>query len=559
MPTIEANYNDLLSLIGKHIPLDVLQEEGILYAKGEIDEIDGETLKIDIKDTNRPDLWSAEGIAREIQGRYGVKRGVPRYEVKKSDLVVNVDKKLKNIRPYTVCAVVKNLNITPDVLSQIIQLQEKVNITFGRNRHEVAIGFYDYSKITSPITFTAVKPDGIKFVPLEFREEMTPAQILKKHPKGKEYAYLLKGLRQYPMFIDAAGEVLSMPPIINSDHTGKITAATKDIFIECSGFNFRFLLPALNVLVAALADRGGTIESVKVAYPDGVRYTPDMSPKRTKVSTDFANKVSGLKLSPKKICGLLEQARYDAKADGKNIRLLYPAYRQDIMHQRDVIEDMIISYGYNNFEPINPKLPTIGSVSEIEKFSDSVTEAMTGLGFQEVLSYILTNKNNLFRRMNMDEGDVVEIENVVSSNWCVFRNWMLPGLMEFLSKNKHREYPQLIFEIGDVVVLDEKAETKTRDMRMISAAVCGNNVAYEYISSVLDALLSSIGTGYSLAKKKHQSFIPGRVADIRSGNGSLGMIGEIQPSVLNAWGIEKPVVAFEVNLERLNALSGRSK
>ncbi len=184
---------------------------------------------------------------------------------------------------------------------------------------------------------------------------------------------------------------------------------------------------------------------------------------------------------------------------------------------------------------------------------------MTGLGFQEVLSYILTNKNNLFRRMNMDEGDVVEIENVVSSNWCVFRNWMLPGLMEFLSRNKHREYPQLIFEIGDVVVLDEKAETKTRDMRMISAAVCGNNVAYEYISSVLDALLSSIGTGYSLAKKKHQSFIPGRVADIRSGNGSLGMIGEIQPSVLNAWGIEKPVVAFEVNLERLNALSRRSK
>ena len=69
MPTIEVNYNDLLSLVGKHIPLDVLQEEGILYAKGEIDQIDGEMLKADMKDTNRPDLWSAEGIARELQGR----------------------------------------------------------------------------------------------------------------------------------------------------------------------------------------------------------------------------------------------------------------------------------------------------------------------------------------------------------------------------------------------------------------------------------------------------------------------------------------------------------
>ena len=119
MPTIEVNYNDLQSLIGTHVPLDVLQNEGIQYAKGEVEEIEGESLKLDIKDTNRPDLWSAEGIARELQGRYGKEKGIPEYKVKQSDLVVNVSKKLKNIRPLTVCAVVKGLNITSDVLSQM--------------------------------------------------------------------------------------------------------------------------------------------------------------------------------------------------------------------------------------------------------------------------------------------------------------------------------------------------------------------------------------------------------------------------------------------------------
>ncbi len=546
MPTIEANYNDLLSLVGKHVPLDVLQEEGILYAKGEIDEIDGEMLKIDIKDTNRPDLWSAEGIARELQGRYGARLGLPRYDVKPSDLVVNVDRKLKNIRPLTVCAVVKGLNITPEVLSQMIQLQEKVSISYGRNRKEVAIGVYDYHKITPPIKFTAVKPDGIRFIPLDFEKEMTPAEILRKHPKGLEYAHLLKGMPQYPIFIDSAGEVLSLPPIINSDYTGKVSSATKDVFIECSGFDLRFLNPALNVIVSALADRGGSVESVKVVYPDKVMRTPDLKPKKARIDICYANRTTGMKLSPKRICELLRQARYDAKVKGKSIELLYPAYRQDIMHQRDVIEDIIISHGYNKVKPVIPRLATIGSVSEVEKLSDSIAEVMVGLGFQEILSYILTNKSNLFKRMNAPVQEVVEIENIVSSNWCVFRNWLLPGLLEFLSRNKHREFPQPIFEIGDAVTMDKSQETRTLDKRKMAAVSCGNKVGYEYIASVFDALMSSLGLDYELVKAQHPSFIPGRTAQIRIGGKPVGIMGEIHPIVLNSWGLAKPVAAFEL-------------
>lgn len=551
MPTIEVSHRDLCNLVGKNISVKELEERGILYVKGEIDEETGDLLKIDIKDTNRPDLWSAEGMAREIKGRYNVETGLPEYKTKKSGLIVKVDKKLAEIRPYTVCAVVKNLKITDDVLSQMIQLQEKVSGTYGRNRKEVAIGVYDYHKIKGPINFTAVKPTSIKFEPLEFNHEMTPKEILERHPKGKEYGHLLKGLPEYPIFMDSANQVLSMPPIINSNYTGKVTKNTRDIFIECSGFNLKFLVPALNVLVTALADRGGEIETVEVQYSDRKIITPDLEPKSISLDVDYCNNVSGLCLKPEEMCKLLEKSRYHARNRKNIIELLYPAYRQDIMHQRDIIEDVIISYGYNEIEPEVPKLPTLGKSRELETFSERVTEIVTGLGLQEVMTYILTSKYSIFKRMNLPEGDVVEIENYVSSNWNVFRTWLLPGVLELLSKNKHINYPQKVFEIGDVVKLDAFKETKTKDVCSLCVAITNTKVGYEEISSILDALLKNMGVNYSLRPVNHQSFIKGRCAEIVFQGKNIGIIGEINPPVLENFGLEKPVIAFELDVQEI--------
>lgn len=550
MPTIEVSHQDLCKLVGKNIPVTKLEEEGILFAKGEIDEAKGDLLKVDIKDTNRPDLWSTEGIARELRGRY-VSGGLPRYRTRKSGVVVKVDQKLKRIRPYTVCAVVKNLKIDEHSLSQLIQLQEKVSMTFGRNRKEIAIGVYDLNRIKPPIRFTTVKPDGIKFIPLEFKKALTPRQILKEHPKGREFGHLLEGAPEYPIFIDSAGEVLSVPPIINSEHTGKVTKETRDVFIECSGFDLKFLSPALNVMVSALADRGGEIETVRVVYPERTTETPDLEPRKFEIDLDYLNRVSGLNLTMEKACRLLNRARYDAKPSGKKIKVLYPAYRQDIMHQRDVIEDAIISYGYNNIEPVIPRLVTTGKQNPVETFSNKTSELLTGLGLQEILSYILTNKKHLFENMNLKEGRVVEIENIVSANWSIFRSWLLPSLLEFLSRNKHVEYPQKVFEIGDVVNLDSRGETGTKDTRKLAVALTDNEIGYEEISSILDSLLRGIGINYKLRKIIHPSFIKGRAAGILVNGREIGVIGEINPFVLEKWELDKPAVAFEIELEKL--------
>ncbi|MBC8500474.1 MAG: phenylalanine--tRNA ligase subunit beta [DPANN group archaeon] len=550
MPTIEVSKKDLFELIGKKLSLKELEED-LMLVKGELESADNNLLKIEIADTNRPDLWSAEGIAREIKTKYG-KKNASYGKLKDSGIIVKVDNNLKNIRPMTVCAVIRDLKITPEVLSQMIQLQEKVCETFGSKRKETAIGVYDLHKITPPITYKAFKSNEIKFIPLEFREKMDLNQILRRHPKGKEYGSLLDGYNKYPIFIDATGEVLSMPPIINSNYTGKIDEKTKDVFIECSGFTLKYLMPALNILVAALVDRGGKLETVKVAYLNKKIVTPNLRPKKIKVDWKYIENRIGLNIGKKRIVNLLNEANYLVVKEKRNtLYLEYPAYRQDIMHAVDVGEDVTIRYGYNNIEPRSPEMITEQGIVQINWFAKEIINIMLGLGTQEILSYTLTNKETLIKKMNLKDMKVIEVDNPVSKNWFVFRTWIIPCLMEFLSKNTNKEYPQEIFEIGEVVLFDQKTETKTKNPTRLAWAKADKNAGFTEAKQALDFLMRTLGLDYSIEETHHNSFIKGRVGRVYIKTKAVAYIGEINPEILENFGIEMPVSAFELNLTDL--------
>ncbi|HHN81167.1 MAG TPA: phenylalanine--tRNA ligase subunit beta, partial [Methanomicrobia archaeon] len=231
MPTIDVSLKDVSRLLGTTVTAEEF-DDLVLFAKGEVDDVSGDDVKVDLKDTNRPDLWSTEGIVRQLRGIAGTHRGIPSYPIEESDVRVIADPALRNVRPYCVNAVVTGLSIDTAFLSQIIQLQEKIALTFGRKRREVAVGIIDYDKITPPIHYKATSPSENAFVPLGFDRPMTPAEILREHPKGIEYRHLVEGSDVYPLLIDSKGVVLTMPPIINSEHTGKVSTETKNIFID---------------------------------------------------------------------------------------------------------------------------------------------------------------------------------------------------------------------------------------------------------------------------------------------------------------------------------------
>ena len=543
MPTITLNKREFERLVGKKLQLEKLKDR-ISYLGTDLEDIKTNEINLEIF-PNRPDLLSEQGFARAFSSFIGVKTGLRKYSVKKSNHKVIIHSSLKDIRPYTACAIVKNLKLDDEKIKQIIQIQEKLHITYGRNRKKIAIGIYPFEKIKTPIYFKAEDPSKIKFQPLEYPTELTGSQILSKHKAGREFGHLLENYKKYPIFIDSNNNILSMPPIINSELTGKITQKTKDVFIECSGFDLRILQKCLNMIVTALADMSGIIYSMELKYENKTITTPNLTPEKINLDLNYVNKILGLSLTEKQIKKYLERMGYDYK----NKTVLIPAYRTDILHQIDLIEDIAIAYGYENFKQEIPKVATIASESKMEILKNKIAEILIGLNLTEVSTYALSNNHiqNTFMNTSLS---LIHLKNSVSSDYNVLRMWLTPSLLEVLKNNKHNEYPQNIFEISTIFKTGT-SETHTQENERLCILLHDKNTNFTVIKQILDYLFSSLNLKYSINETEHPSFIPGRVARISHNNKEIAYIGEIHPSVLKNFGLELPVAALELNLTEL--------
>ena len=276
---------------------------------------------------NRPDLLSYQGFKRAFRSFTGKEEGLKEYPINKpeKDYEVIIDSSVNDIRPYTACAIVRNLKLDDEKIKELIETQEKLHITIGRKRKKVALGIYPLEKIKLPITFKAMEPDQIKFIPLEMDKKLSGLEILQRHPVGKEYAHLLAGKAKFPVFIDADNKILSMPPIINSQLTGRITSETKDVFVECSGFDFEALKICLNIIVTSLAEIGGKIYQMELkGAPE--KISPLLDSEKMKISLENTNKLLGLKIDEKKLKQLLEKMEILENDFEKNSILLFLYY-----------------------------------------------------------------------------------------------------------------------------------------------------------------------------------------------------------------------------------------
>ena len=346
MPIININRKVFEKLVGEKLPTERLKDR-ISYLGTDLENVDEKEIIVEIF-PNRPDMLSVQGLARAFSSFIGNKTGLRQYKVHKSNEKMIVEKSVASVRPYTACAIVKGLNFDDEKIKEVIDIQEKLHITYGRNRKKVAIGIYPFEKIKTPIRFMAKDPKEIIFQPLEFPRKINALQVLKQHPAGRDYGHLLEGKQKFPVFIDANDEVLSVPPIINSHKTGKISEKTKDVFIECSGFDFEIMKKCLNMIVCALSEMGGNIYSMEVIYGNKKFTTPDLRHEATKVDVNYINKLLGLNLKETEIKKLLERMGYGYK----NKKALIPAYRTDILHQVDLAEDIAIAHGYDNFKAL---------------------------------------------------------------------------------------------------------------------------------------------------------------------------------------------------------------
>jgi phenylalanyl-tRNA synthetase beta chain len=529
--------------------------------KGEVERWEGDEMSIEIKDGNRPDLWSVEGIARELRGVLGIEEGLIPYDVHASSgIEVKVSPHLHDIRPYIAASIVKGVRLTDDIIREFMHLQDKLDQTYGRKRARASIGLYNYDLITPPLQYTVAKPTEISFIPLGEVNQMDLETILRTHPKGIQYGHIINKHAQWPILIDSRNKVLSIPPIINSNDLGRITEDEHNIFVEVTGTVYRTVLNTLNLVTLSLTDRGQDILSTTIKYPYSVNSqqlltTPRLPTSSLTLQLETVNQVLGIPLTRNEVETLLKKARYGiADVSAQEIKVIVPCYRIDVMHPHDVIEDIAIMYGYNNITPRWPQQITFGNISANERLVDLAREIIIGLGFQEILSFTLTNKEHLVHRMKAPDTRIVELINPSSQRFTCLRHWLLPGLLEFLSHNTHIEYPQKIFEVGECVILDETQENRVSSHQKMGGVIAHSTANFSELKSETEAFFRNLGITLDLKVTPHPTFINGRAGSLQSHQIAFGILGEIHPRILEMWGIETPVTAFEINLTQLHTL-----
>ena len=557
MPTIDMDVAEFEKMLGIEFHGDMAKLDDILsLVKSEVKLFNEKEniASIELKDTNRPDLWSPEGLARTLRSYIGLEKGMRHYSAEKAIVDIQVDPRLKDIRPYIACAEVKNVKLTDAIIRGLMHLQDKLDRTYGRSRQKTSIGLYNLDLIKTPLNYTVANPAEFSFVPLSFSEKMTLSEILEKHPKGQEYGHIVNKFPVYPILLDADKKVLSFPPIINSNDLGRVTEENQNILIEVTGTLKQTVINTLTLVTSALIDRGGKPYSANIFYSDKKipEVTPDFGSRKLSLNVAYANKILGLKLTAKQMADLLLTAGLGvAQVDEDALTVNVPCYRIDVMHPIDLVEDVAVAYGYNNIEPIWRDLPTTGAARPQQRLTDVSRELMVGAGYQEILTYTLTNPENLFGKMNCKKAETVDIYNPKVVTMTCLRSWLLPGIIEFLSVNQSVAFPQKIFELGKVTLIEEAKETKTKDEEWLSAATSHASAGFSEIKACLDAFLINLGVNWKIKPVSHPSFIEGRTGAVIVNGEEVGVIGEVNPCVLEAWKLENPTAAFEINLQKI--------
>ncbi len=527
MPVVTLHRADLEEMVGQDVD-SIVAALPLLGADVECvtDEVEVEFFP------NRPDLFSVEGAARAVRGILEVETGLPRYVTTPSRITLTVDPSVNVVRPYVVCAVIRGVSMNDRTIKSLIELQEDLHWGIGRDRRKASIGIHDLSRVSPPFRYTVSETS---FVPLDLLDPLTPAEILRVHPKGKEYAHLVGD--HHPLILDKQDRVLSFPPIINGELT-RVTDTTTDLFIDVTGREMKAIQDCLHILVTALSDRGANIETVEVVYsdPTHVLETPNVAGTTHIVNRHDIEQRIGVNLDDQTILASLAKVRMEAYVRDDLLSVIVPCYRTDIMHPVDIIEDIAIGFGYDNIPPSYPKLGTVGTRLEQERRATLARETLQGLGFVEVITLMLASETT----------EAVTIENPILEEHVSLRTSLLPGLLDTLSLNQHRDYPQMIYEVGDVAYLSDTENVEER--ASCSGVIASTEANFTEIKRVVSALLRESNTDFRVVESDNPLLIEGRRAAIFAKEQVIGIFGEVDPDLLTDRKLVFPVAAFELNI-----------
>jgi len=575
MPTISLKRDLLFAALGQTYTEEQFDE--LCFEFGlELDEVVTETgddgrdvivYKIEVG-ANRYDLLCLEGMVRALQVFQG-KMSVPQYRLSAPGQMQRlvVDPSTAAIRPHVIGAVLRDVHLDKARYDSFIDLQDKLHQNLARKRTLASVGTHDLDTITGPFTYMARPPGDISFVPLGQTKEFKSSELMDLYSGDshlKPYLPIIRDSPVYPVIYDSNNVVLSLPPIINGEHS-KITLNTRNIFIEVTATDLtkaKVILDTIVTMFSQYCDDQFTVEPVETVLPDGsVQVHPTLAHRTETVSPTAVNGLVGVTISADQIAELLTKMCLKSSVTGDNsISVVVPPTRHDIIHACDIYEDVAIAFGYNNIEKTTPKTLTVAHQLPVNKLSDQLRESVAQSGFTEALTFSLCSRDDISTKMRKDIANVpaVHIGNPKTLEFQVARTSLLPGLLKTVQANRKMPLPMKLFEVSDVVLKDGCSEVGARNERRLAAVYYNKSPGFEIIHGLLDRVMQLLEVplslnqdshGYYLREGRDGAYFPGRAAEVVAWGQVVGTMGVLHPEVITGFDLNLPAAALEINIE----------
>eukprot|EP00578_Thalassiosira_sp_NH16_P011354 CAMPEP_0181112996 /NCGR_PEP_ID=MMETSP1071-20121207/20108_1 /TAXON_ID=35127 /ORGANISM="Thalassiosira sp., Strain NH16" /LENGTH=649 /DNA_ID=CAMNT_0023196997 /DNA_START=55 /DNA_END=2004 /DNA_ORIENTATION=- len=508
--------------------IEATKSDTVRLSASELARLSDEVIyKIDVP-ANRYDLLCIEGISRSLKVFLG-DMDAPTYDVvkasdEKASTMTVIKSNTDTIRPYVVCAILRDVTFDEARYQSFIELQDQLHRNLCRNRTLVAIGTHDLDAVKGPFSYDARSPADIKFVPLTHTDdgrEFDGVSLMEHYETDagckhlKPYVPIIKDSPLYPVVLDGEETVLSLPPIINGSKS-RITLDTKNVFIECTATDLTKANIVLDTVVAMFSEYAAvpfSVEPVTVNYVDENKnvvdsyVTPQMYARKETASVKFVNSLIGIDVDPESMATLcnkiqLGPARVLPAAGGDDdegplLEVTVPPTRSDILHAVDIAEDIGIAYGYNNIVKTVPKTCTVGREQPLNQLGDLLREEIGRAGYVEVLTHGLCSTNDNFTALKRSITAAVSLSNPANVEYEVVRTTLLPGLLKCLQHNKSMSFAGgfKLFEISDVVLPDDKhVMTETivgaRNSRRVCATYSGPTSGFEVVHGLVDRIMT---------------------------------------------------------------------
>ncbi len=540
MATIEFDVND----IGKYMTLKRFEE--LITDLGMESERKSSAVVVDIT-PDRPELLNFTELMRALLMLDSkVKPQKDRYKVSGRPTVeIKVSKSVSSVRPYMAALIVKDVNLEGNALKYMVNFSEKICDTYGRKRRKLAIGMHNIDSIKHGLVYEVVKAG--RLTPIDSETEMEIDSILKKHPKGIEYRDTIPD-GQYPVLRDSE-KILALIPIINSRAT-KVSGKTRNLLVDITGTDIGTVERISEIFNCIFVDMGAKVGVVSVDYGAKRLAYPKGAWKDMRITAEDFKSLTGVNISSKRIAELAARMGHLAVAKGSSITVHIPPYRTDILHERDIIEDVAIAYGYNNIEPRPVVGHFVGKPSSASVMHDSISKFFVGCGFTEAVNPYLTNEKAQFDNMNSKpQKNVVGLDFSKVSGLTIMRMSALPMLLQNVGDSMSDTMPQRLFEYGKVFSAVKGGVLEKDSVAFISVHSKAN---LSEAKGIVEAFAKHIGQECKIERNKDCAFIDGRCASVTLRDKRVGTFGEIHPSVLNNFGIDEPVMACELVLNDIH-------